>query len=172
MPDRNRAKLIVREILKQAGGSLERTSHVYKTFYLAHLFYYVSDSSGYLSNWPIVHMPHGPGIHNGDSLLRELARAGQIQTEEILIGPYQSEKYVLLDEGNTGLDEAEIKAIRQALSFVQTKDSSELSEFMHEFSRSWNQTKNGEELDIYSDLLKGGQHKKAMAAAQKERQIV
>ncbi|MBP87557.1 MAG: hypothetical protein CMJ64_12665 [Planctomycetaceae bacterium] len=59
--EKDRAKRIIIEIIRQADGSFERKTNLYKAFYHAHLKY-AADNPGYLSKWPIVRMPRGPGI--------------------------------------------------------------------------------------------------------------
>ena len=71
MANRDRAKKVIVEIIRQAGGELTATARLYKAFYFAHL-YYAETAPGYLSDWPIVKMPTGPGIHSCGGLVLEL----------------------------------------------------------------------------------------------------
>ena len=46
-----------------------------------------------------------------------------------------------------------IEAIGEAVEFVKGHTAESISELSHEFSRSWNNTPNGEEMSIYTDLI-------------------
>ena len=73
-PNKECAKRLILEILRQAGGEIEKTK-IFKAFWLAHL-YYSKIAPGYLTDWPIVRMPNGPGIDRGDQLIVELIHSG------------------------------------------------------------------------------------------------
>lgn len=75
-PDRHKAKRLILEIIRQAKGGLGKTQ-LFKAFWLSHL-YYAQIARGYLTDWRIVRMPHGPGIDDGDDLLHELVEEGLI----------------------------------------------------------------------------------------------
>ena len=77
-----KAKQIIKEIIRQAGGRLDGKTRLYKAFYLAHLFYF-ERSPGLLSDWPIVKMPNGPGIDDGDILIDSMVAAGEIALEHV-----------------------------------------------------------------------------------------
>jgi hypothetical protein len=51
------------------------------------------------------------------------------------------------------LPQGTVEAITAALEMVQGSTATEISDWSHVFSRSWNRTPNGEELDIYTDLI-------------------
>src|SRR5437773_12483994 len=94
--DRQLARDIILEILRQAGGELPKTL-LFKAFWLAHL-YHAKRTRGFLSAWPIVRMPYGPGIHQGDSLLVELLHAGQIESRHVEKGPFVVTRFPLRDQ--------------------------------------------------------------------------
>lgn len=150
----NQAKQVILELIRAAGGSWAGKTKLYKAFYLAHL-YYADREPGFLTSWPIVRMPNGPGVDQGDELLEELVFARDLDLESIKIGPYPSTTYHLAEGAGraTELSEAAIRAIQDAVQFVSPKSAQELSDLTHDFSRSWNTAKDGEELNIYIDLI-------------------
>ena len=71
MLELDRAKQVLVELIRAAGGEWTGKTRLYKAYYLAH-FYYAETEPGYLTNWAVVKMPYGPGIECGDELLNEL----------------------------------------------------------------------------------------------------
>ena len=128
------AKKIIVEIIRQAGGNLTTTTKLYKAFYAAHL-YYASQSPGYLTHWPIVRMPWGPGIGEGEELIEELERIGVLRLETEMVGPYPATKYSLTGKELPGekLSSEAISAITSAVNFVKDKTATQLSDLTHEF---------------------------------------
>jgi hypothetical protein len=61
MLDVDRAKRVLVDLIRAAGGEWRRKTRLYKAYYLAHLFYAEAET-GDLTNWPVVKMPYGPGI--------------------------------------------------------------------------------------------------------------
>src|SRR5439155_18549883 len=110
---------------------------------------------GYLTNWPIVRMPHGPGIDCGDELIAELAMSGILELKSVPEGPWTTTRYRLIDSerGGDRLSAAETRPIKQAVDFVRKKTAAELSELTHEHSRSWTEARDGQPLDIYIDMI-------------------
>jgi hypothetical protein len=150
--NRERAKRVILEILRQSGGGLGKTQ-LFKAFWLAHL-YYSKAARGYLTDWPIVRMPNGPGIDRGDSLIRELVEEGRVRTTHEPRGPYTEINCTLTDRAVEGELSAEaVAAVRAAVGDVKQHSASSISQWSHDFSRSWNNTPNGAELDIYTDLI-------------------
>lgn len=150
-PDKERAKRIILEILRHA-GELGKTK-LFKAFWLSHL-YYCKAANGYLSDWPIVRMPNGPGIDRAEMLLSEMVRGEFLSLTHLPKGPFTEINCRLSGkpiEGDLGPSAAE--AIRKAVADVKTCTAEEISELSHELSRSWKNTPNGSELDIYSDLI-------------------
>ena len=88
----DQAKQVLVELIRAAGGEWTGLTKLYKAFYLAHL-YYAESAPGYLTNWPIVKMPNGPGIESGEALLNELVIAGILAREGARIGPYPTTRY-------------------------------------------------------------------------------
>ena len=154
MADRDRAKKVIVEIIRQAGGELTATTRLYKALYFAHL-YYAEAAPGYLSDWPIVKMPNGPGIHSCGGIVAELLAAGALATDHVPVGPFRAVRYRLTGQELPGapLPDEAVQAIQRAVQLVQDKPATELSDMTHEFSRSWNMANDGDELNIYVDLI-------------------
>jgi hypothetical protein len=172
MPDKSRAKQIIAEIIRLHGGEIPTKTSLFKAFYFAHL-YYAKSAPGYLSDWPIVRMPNGPGIHDADDLLEEMVEEGTLGLRQVRIGPYDAMCYWL--KRNTipeGLSLDEIEAIKTAVDFVKGKTASELSSITHEFSRSWRLAADGDELNIYIDLESEEQYLRRMKAFQKFDRVI
>ena len=150
--NRELAKRILLEILRQNSGRVKATTRLYKAFYMAHLYYY-QKGWGLLSDWPIVHMPNGPGIHRGLELLQELEDDGCIKISQQQKGPYLEAVYELVSPDPSELRGQQVEAIKAAVDFVRGKSAAELSDLTHEFSRSWNNGQNGDPLNIYVDIL-------------------
>ncbi len=153
--DADRARRVILEIVRQSpGDEIVGKAKVFKTFYFAHLFY-ASRSGGYLTDWPIVKMPNGPGIDGFDELIAGLVKAGAMTTEPAMVGPYRSTCYRATGQPFTSgsLPPQGQDAIRDAVELTADKTGAELTNITHEHSRSWNQAKLGEDLSIYIDLL-------------------
>jgi hypothetical protein len=151
-PNQERAKQVILEVLKQAGGSISKAK-LNKAFWLAHL-YYAKENPGYLSDWPVVKMPNGPGIGRGEGLLYELKAAGQIAQEYEDDGPYLSIRCRLANGAqDSGLPPAAKEAARKAVAYVTPRSATDLSEWSYGVSRSWRDKQDGDELDIYADLI-------------------
>lgn len=151
--DKSRAKQIIVEIIRLSGGRLESKTRLYKTFYFAHL-YYAKQNPGYLSDWPIVRMPHGPGIDAAEALIKELVADRVIEVCRADFGPFSPVQFRLVNSAIPGeLSLEAIAAIRDAVEFAKSKSAAELSDLTHEYSRSWKIGRDGEELNIYIDLV-------------------
>lgn len=150
--DRERAKLIIRAILHEAGGTLDLRTSLYKAFYAAHLYYF-AETPGVLSNWPVVRMPEGPGIDDGQTLIAQMVRENLI-AEYDSYSPYHEYSYKLLKPlGPDEISRDERAAITKAVAYVKGKTARSLSRELHEKSYSWKNAKDGEVLNIYLDLL-------------------
>jgi hypothetical protein len=154
--DVRRAQQVLLEIARQsAGGEIEGKTKLFKTFYFAHLFY-ATNWPGYLTEWPMVRMPNGPGIDQFDLLISGLRDEKALQCEPVKIGPFTTTRYRAVGtiEADVPLTREEIQAIREAVEFTADKSAEHLSELTHEYSRAWNESdKMGQELSIYKDLL-------------------
>lgn len=153
MNSKERAKLVIVEIIRQAGGVLQNKTNLFKTFYHAHLLY-AKKNPGYLSTWPIVKMPNGPGIDRFDLLLGELMTQGVLHSEEVRAGNYQAFKFTLTEHAFEGrLDVDAISAIAEAYQTVEGKSAHQVSYESHLHSRTWREADYGDELVIYCDPI-------------------
>lgn len=149
---RQEAKRVIALILDESGGEFFGMTKLYKAFYMAHLYYWEAHS-GVLTKHPIVRMPHGPGIDRGPELLLEMCESGTIEVSNRPQGPFSESVYRLLVQSAAEGSAEERASIRRALDFISTKSAAALSAETHEFSRTWQQSADGEEMDIYLDLL-------------------
>lgn len=160
--DQELAELVILEIARQSpGDEIIGKVRLFKAFYLAHL-YFACDLPGYLTEWPIVRMPKGPGIENFGLLIESLVQQGTLKVEAVKVGPYPSTRYRATSSvpPYQPLSEEATNAIREAVEFVANKSGAQLSDLTHEFSVSWNEAEDGEELSIYRDLLREEDHKR------------
>jgi hypothetical protein len=149
------AKDLIWYILAVSGGRLEAKTRLYKAFYASHLFCHRL-SQGFLTNHPIVHMPHGPGIDDGDELIEALIEDGVLDVSIERPDELFPEQVFRLHRAyghSLEPDDLRLEAVAAALRWVNSKTPAELTAETHEKSRSWNETENGEEMDIYRDLL-------------------
>lgn len=146
-----RAKRVIVELVRQASGQFQNKTNLFKAFWKAHLFY-AANSPGYLSNWPMVRTPSGPGIGDFDYLLSEMLADGWLTISEAEVGGFRS---LVLSLGPNCpppvLPADAIEAIREGLNAIGGNSST--SDQSHLQSRVWREAKDGEELDIYLDLI-------------------
>jgi len=148
-----RAKKIIVELVRQAGGQFQNKTNLFKAFWKAHLAY-AANSPGYLSTWPIVRMPNGPGIADFDYLLSEMLADGWLTIDETEVGNYRAIVFSLGPAAPPpSLPEAAIEAIQTGVKAVDGKSATAVSDESHRQSRVWREAKDGEELDIYLDLM-------------------
>lgn len=148
---REAAKDLICDLLAANGGSMPGTVRLNKAFYFAQLYYW-SDGDGVLTDYPVVRLPNGPAIDDYATLLHELVEAETIAVSHRPVGPYRETVYRLVEDRPVA-DGVRGDAIRRAVELVSTRSAAELSELTHEFSRSWRETTNGSEMDIYGDLV-------------------
>jgi hypothetical protein len=167
--DVRRAQQVLLEIARQsADRTFEGKTRLYKTFYFAHL-YYAKENPGYLTEWPIVRMPHGPGINDFDLLIDGLIEAKLMVTEPVNEGPFPTTRFRAIGvmETEEPLSEQELQAIKMAVKFTENKTAAQLTALTHEYSHSWNDATDGEELSIYRDLLDEDEDKALKAQVEK-----
>ncbi len=160
--EKERAKEIILEIIRQAGGVFDLETNLYKAFYHAHLRY-ANTHRGYLSTWPIVRMPHGPGINDCKDLLRELAKAGKIKISKFKCqGGYDGRRFTLLtnDIDCSRLPRGATKAIAYGVEQVKGKTAKQTSHESHIKSRAWKEAEDGDELNIYTDSLSDDEYER------------
>ena len=154
--NRTRAMQVLLEIVKQSpGDEVTGKTKVFKAFYYAHL-YYAYGSANYLTDWPIVRMPRGPGIDDFKQLISPMVEQGVVEIEDTMVGPFPSVTFRATGKPMDAppLEPAAVEAIRSAVELVAGKTAAELSELTHNHSRSWQTTNDGEEQNIYIDLVK------------------
>jgi hypothetical protein len=148
-----RAKKIIVELVREAGGQFQNKTNLFKAFWKAHLAY-ATNNPGYLSTWPIVRMPNGPGIEDFDYLVSEMLADGWLTLDETQVGPYQAMVFSLGPNcPPPSLSTPAVEAIRLGVQMVDGKSAAAVSDESHRQSRVWREAKDGEELDIYLDLL-------------------
>jgi hypothetical protein len=153
--EKERAKRIIVEIIREAGGSLRNKTNLYKAFYYAHLKY-AEENPDYLSAWPIVRMPNGPGIDNFDTLVAELLLTGELHVGTVDAGDgKEAFRFELIEVADKfqPMNSHELAAIKYGVNRVRGKTAAECSEESHANSRSWRSSEDGEELNIYVDSL-------------------
>src|SRR5438034_9436388 len=96
------AQQVILELIRQGKGEWVGKAKLFKAFYFAHL-YYADERPGILTDWPIVRMPEGPGIHDSGTLFAELVREGYLTIDRTHEGPYPEQRYRLTDKGTTAL---------------------------------------------------------------------
>ena len=170
LESRQAAKAVICELLATAGGTLKGRVRLNKAFYFAHLYYW-RDALGVLTDYPIVRMPLGPGIDDGPSLVAELVQEERIIVSTAPIGPYQEYVYTLCRDIELDPKSSRTMALRAAIELVESRTGAELSELTHEYSRSWQATPDGREMDIYADLMSDEELEAARAEVQKVRQL-
>lgn len=148
----NQAKQLIRDIVGVAGGELAGKVRLHKAFYMAHLFFW-KEQEGLLTDYPIVRLPNGPGIDHGDDLIEELEQEGVLELGTRKVGPYSETVFRLVASIEIEPNNPRYDAIRKAVDWVKRKTATKLSEETHVWSRSWRNGVDGEELDIYLDLL-------------------
>lgn len=152
VPNAERAKRVIFEIVRQNGGAVARPK-LPTLFWLAHL-YYSKAARGFLSDWPIVKAPAGPEIGQGDQLLDEMVLAGNLTRGHAPVGPFIEACYRQADKSLVGglRPEAET-AVQEAIQFLGQNPTLSAGDLARARSRSWRDARDGEELDIYSDLI-------------------
>jgi hypothetical protein len=153
MPETS-AKEVILELLRAGDGEWTGKTRLFKGFYFAHL-YFSNNNPGLLTDSRVARMPEGPGIDNGDQLLRELIMEHLLTAELVHEGPYPEYRYRLTEAGMNlpPPSAAAQKAIRLSATFCEGKTAAELSRLTHEKSRSWKQGKDGDILNIYIDTI-------------------
>jgi len=150
--DKERAKDIILAIIEAAGGTFDNKTNLFKAFFHAHLAY-AKDNPGFLSTWPIVRMPHGPGIEHFDQLLGELMAEGCLETKEVSKGQCTAFRFRYLPHSSrtVNLSASELNAVRHGYKSVAGKTASRVSSESHK--RAWEAARDGEEMNIYLDTI-------------------
>jgi len=149
------AKKVILEILRVSDGEWLGKVKLHKAFYFAHL-YYANEHPGFLTDWPIAKLPHGPGIHEEEALIRGMMDEGLLEIELVHEGPYPEYRYRLTEKGRqegSGIPDDARLAIEQAALYCKDRTAAELSFLTHQRSRSWKEGEMGEILNIYIDTI-------------------
>jgi len=155
--DAERAKRVLLEIVAAAGGRYRGKTKLHKAFWLAHLFHW-QEEQGQLTNYPIVRLPNGPCMNDGDDLIAELVREGAIEVLEGQNGPFPEYTYVLSKPFQVDPENPAHRSALKAVNWLRGKSARQVSDLAHEFSRTWRKGSNGDELSIYLDLLSDDQY--------------
>ncbi len=152
---RTTAQEVILEILRAGDGEWSGKVKLHKVFYFAHL-YYANEHPGFLTDWPIAKLEHGPGIHEDEPLICGMVDEGLMEVELVHEGPYPEYRYRLKEQTQQKRseipDDARL-AIEKAALFVRDRTASELSFLTHNRSRSWKEGQMGEILNIYIDTI-------------------
>jgi hypothetical protein len=168
---REQAKQVICEIVAAAGGKLVGKVRLHKAFYYAHLYYW-QRGLGLLTSYPVVRLPFGPAIDNGPGLVAQLVREGKLRLSQQPIGPYKEAVFELAQPFQIDPTSPRYRAIEEAVELVRSKTAVELSEETHLYSRSWQESQNGEELDIYVDLLDDVEYQQIQDGGEQSRELV
>ncbi len=168
--DRHLARQVILELLRRGpwevapsgtrGLTREAINHL---FWLAHL-YYAKNNPGYLTTWPIIRKPWGVQLREDIALLRDLTEDELIRTEQMEVGPFPVTLYCLNDKpGEAALSPKAVHAIQLATQLVLGPPQGFTMPFFCPLpfsrawplfrSRAWQTTPDGEEMDIYLDLV-------------------
>jgi hypothetical protein len=152
--DRELAKEIIVEIVRQAGGTLDLKTAIFKAFYHAHVRF-ADTQPGYLSMWPIVRMPNGPGIHRFDRLVLQLVAEKRLAITTFECGHHRAYRFTLGEKVpcSADLPEGAFEAIAYGVGQVIGKTASQISHESHLMSRAWRDANDGDELNVYLDSL-------------------
>lgn len=160
---KNLAKAVIVEIIRQSGGVLRNKTNLFKAFWKAHVA--AASMGRSLSTYPIVRMPNGPGIDKFDRLMGELMSEGAVVTEMTIVGPYSAFEFRLVahDAYDDCLTADDVIAIRNGVEFISGKTSAECSEWSHQQSRSWVASKDGDLLDTDLDSIPEDEYERMSA---------
>ena len=155
--DKRLAKRVLLEILRQVpdqkpgARGLDRES-LTEVFWSAHL-YYAKGNPGYLTNWPLVRSRWGVEIKDASALLAELVEEEFVRVEQVEFGPFPVTVFCSTGkEDGAEMSGGAVQAIRQALNEAP-RVLPFRSGWPPLYSRTWRNTPEGEEMDIYLDLI-------------------
>lgn len=154
---KHQARAVIAALVNAApDGSLSRTQ-IYKGFYFAHLMH-MQRFGAELSEWPVVRMPHGPGIDRGSDLLDELVQDEVLCCNKTPNGPFVEHRFSVKDMTKADAEIGRLSGIQKlsikgAARTAGEASAGELSALTHDRSTSWNETLSGATLPIYVDLI-------------------
>jgi hypothetical protein len=156
-PDRQKAKLVVLGILQAAPCGLT-SQGITSAFWLAHL-YYAKHNPGYLTDWPLLRSPGGADLRDGTDLLRELEEENLVVVGHEDLGPIPLAVYRRTEKQVDALPAGAAEAIERASRFLQDEQAAcrcpggRAWAWLVPLSRAWRTTPDGQELDVYLDLI-------------------
>jgi hypothetical protein len=150
-----RAKAVICEIIRLAGGSFQNKTNLYKAFWWSHVRYYQIGHVSRLTEWPIARMPEGPGIHRFEDLLAGLLRDRAIRVADLPIGDFVASHFVINEPELYGVDfnADEVTAMLAGVEYAKDKSARQVSSDSHEDSRSWRLGASGRHLDVFIDSV-------------------
>ena len=155
-PDSEAAKGVILEILRQRldqNGARPSRSQISHWFWLAHLCY-ARQNRGFLTTWPILRVAGGVEISNVDALLCDLVDDGLAEVEVVDVGPIPVTLYSCTPTvAAQRLPKGALAAVSQALAGVKDVFSGSYYCWYSAVSRAWRTTPEGEEMNIYIDLI-------------------
>ena len=96
---RTTAKEVILEILRVADGEWSGKVKLHKAQVTSRFtFYYANEHPGFLTDWPIAKLQHGPGIQEDDTLIRGMVDEGLLEVERVHEGPYPEYRYRLTEK--------------------------------------------------------------------------
>lgn len=147
--ERERAKQIIAEIIRAAGGMLSSKTELVRVYWRAHLVFAESRPT-YLSFWPLLKTAAGPAIKDVDRLLGELVADGILEIDEAKTDGATGLQLKLTGQPAPGEIAAEaFEAIEKAVA--QRAQPIDLADYRS--LRCWNEASDGGELNIYLDLI-------------------
>lgn len=152
LQDKERAKDVIVAIIEEAGGVFDNKTNLFKAFFHAHVEF-AAHQRGFLTTWPIVKMPNGPGIHNFNTLIGELIADGVLEMQSVQKGGRSAFRFLLTQPSSRPLDlpEGSHRAIQFGVKAVKGKWADTVSDESH--NRAWKAAKPGKEINICLDLV-------------------
>lgn len=147
--ERERAKRIIADIIREAGGVVTSKAELVRLYWRAHLAY-AESQPGYLSIWPLRKTADGPTIQEADLLLGELVAEGMLRIDDLHSGVSGLRLHLTNQSATdeTLLTDA-VEAIQQAVE--HSDEFPDLADYTA--LRCWNAAAEGEELNIYLDVI-------------------
>jgi hypothetical protein len=155
-PDAEAARGVIVEILRQQLDQKEsRLSRddINHVFWLAHL-HFARENRGFLTTWPILRIADGVEVFKVDAILTELVDDGLVEVEVIDAGPIPLSRYTCTAAGAARrLPDPASAAVSQALASMKDLCCRGYFRRHGSVSRAWRTTPEGEEMNIYIDLI-------------------
>lgn len=170
LQDKERAKDVIVAIIEEAGGVLDNKTNLFKAFFHAHLEF-ARAQRGYLTTWPIVKMPHGPGIEHFDQLIGELLADDVLEIQEVPKGDHTGFRFSLRKPDGRALDlPAGFRhAVQYGVGAVKGKPARTVSRDSHQLA--WESAEMGEEMNVYVDLIEVDEFSRLKEASSRIDQI-